>query len=390
MGSASRSQTLAERQSSPEGGRRIEQIGARGELQPLIERLVGVAQAGLPRMFRRDQRTFVHHVERVPGGSPRLAGESIRYGGMVALGARWLDEPDQRLIFGGATAAEFMAEQIASADGISNLGDLAVVSWAAATLDSGNTAPVLRRLAAEVARADSLFTVELAWTLSALVAGRREADFSAETQAVRDRLLSVFQPRTGLFPHVVGPGASKLRGHVSCFADQVYPIQALSKLHAALGDREALAAATRCGEQICDVQGPDGQWWWHYDARNGSVIEGYPVYSVHQDAMGPMCLFDLQEAGGPDFSEPIRLGLLWMDEAAEVGHSLIDDEHSVIWRKVGRAEPGKLMRGIRAVASLVHPGLRLRALDGLAPTTRIDYESRPYHLGWVLDTWLAR
>lgn len=373
-----------------ENAHRIDQIDAGHDLRPLIERLIYVSKVGLPGMFNPDERYFVHHLEQVAGSAPRMAGESVRYGAMVALGARWLSESDQRPIFGGTTAAEFMGEQLSFADSISNLGDLAVVAWAATTVGAGDTAALLRRLSREVSQAESIYTVELAWTLDALVAGHRLGNFSDEIQAVRDRLLSVFNSQAGVFPHVIGSGTNGLRAHVACFADQVYPIQALSKLHAACGDDEALAAAARCGEQICQVQGPEGQWWWHYDSRNGNVLEGYPVYSVHQDAMGPMCLFDLQEAGGPDFSEPIRLGLRWMDRAVEVGHSLIDDEQLVIWRKVGRAEPGKLTRGIRAVSSLVHEDLRLRPLDVLFPTTRIDYESRPYHLGWVLDTWLAR
>jgi hypothetical protein len=177
---------------------------------------------------------------------------------------------------------------------------------------------------------------------------------------------------------------------VASFADQVYPIQALSRYHAACDDRNALMDATRCAEQICALQGSDGQWWWHYDSRNGRVIEGYPVYTVHQDAMGPMALFDLHEAGGPDFSDAIGRGLGWMVTAAEVGHSLICDDLDVIWRKVGRAEPNKLLRAVRAGASRLHDGIRLQVLDRMFPPTRIDYECRPYHLGWVLDTWLAR
>jgi hypothetical protein len=30
------------------------------------------------------------------------------------------------------------------------------------------------------------------------------------------------------------------------------------------------------------------------------------------------------------------------------------------------------------------------ALDTVFPPTEIEHESRPYHLGWVLYTWLSR
>jgi hypothetical protein len=370
------------------GMRRAGSIGGTPSLQALIERIVHVAYTALPAMFDTERRTFVHSVHRVEGGgaAPRLAGESVRYGAMVALGAHWLEESGQREIFGGETATEFMSRGLAKSHEIQNLGDLAAVAWAASTVGCDGTEPVLKRLSEMVERRVSIDTVELAWSLSALVAGRLEP----EANRLSDRLRSVFSRESGIFPHVVGPGAGFLRRHVACFADQVYPIQALARYHAAFGDQDSLSTAARCAEQICDAQGPDGQWWWHYDARNGSVIEGYPVYTVHQDAMGPMALFDLQEAGGPDFSDAIRRGLGWMAVASEVGHTLIDDELPLIWRKVGRAEPAKLLRKVRAGTSRIHERLRVRPLDALFPATRIDYECRPYHLGWILDTWLAR
>ena len=365
-------------------------VGESTPLEALIWRIVDVARAGLPAMFDPEQRSFIHSLHRVEGAPARLAGRSVRYGAMVALGARWLEESEQREMFGGETAGGFAQRLLDKSQEIRDLGDLAVVAWAASATGCRGTAPVLERLSETVLRAESIATVELAWILSALVAGRSEVRPEQAVQPVRDRLLSVFSAPAGIFPHVVGSGGGALRRHVACFADQVYPIQALARYHAAFDDRVALSAATRCAEQICEVQGPDGQWWWHYDARNGRVIEGYPVYSVHQDAMGPMALLDLQEAGGPDMSDAIRRSLRWMEVASEVGHSLIDEEALVIWRKVGRVEPGKLLRTLRAGASRLRPGLRLRPLDGIFPPTRVDYECRPYHLGLVLDTWLAR
>jgi hypothetical protein len=235
------------------------------------------------------------------------------------------------------------------------------------------------------------FTVELAWTLSALAAAPEGAGVSEAARRAFTRLMTGFSQDAGVFAHRCGTRSrGGFRAHVACFADQVYPIQALSRFHKAFGCEEALAAAERCAEQICRVQGSGGQWWWHYDARTGKVLEGYPVYSVHQDSMGPMALLDLAEAGGRDFSEAITLGLRWMERAPELNFSLIDGDHGVIWRKVGRPDPFKLVRGLRAAASRIHPDLTLGLLDAVFPPSRIDYESRPYHLGWVLHTWLGR
>src|SRR5205085_4135860 len=115
----------------------------------------------------------------------------------------------------------------------------------------------------------------------------------------RDTLLTSRHKGSPLFPHATGPGLLPwYRTHVACFADQVYPIQALARLYHSGNDADALAAAEECAARICELQGDGGQWWWHYDARTGRVIEGYPVYSVHQHAMAPMALLDLAEAGG--------------------------------------------------------------------------------------------
>ena len=63
---------------------------------------------------------------------------------------------------------------------------------------------------------------------------------------------------------------------------------------------------------------------------------------------------------------------------------------SLVWRKVGRTDPAKLVRRARAVVSRLHPSLRLGVMDGVFPATRIDFESRPYHLGWILYAWTDR
>jgi hypothetical protein len=174
---------------------------------------------------------------------------------------------------------------------------------------------------------------------------------------------------------------------VGCFADQVYPIQALARLHAETGDTEALRVANQVAAGICEAQGEHGQWWWHYDARSGAVVEGYPVYSVHQLSMAPMALLDLGEAGGDTHIAEIALGLGWMLERPESAESLIDEKLALTWRKVAREDPRKLVRGIKAVASRTGIGAGLGTLDRIYPAAAVDRECRPYELGWLLYAW---
>ncbi len=131
--------------------------------------------------------------------------------------------------------------------------------------------------------------------MTALIAARAAADVERHLASARSRLLGARRTR---FPHRIGGTQNWYRAHVGSFADQIYPVQALARLHASADDPAALGAAEKVARLICRAQGRDGQWWWHYDARTGRVVERYPVYSVHQHAMAPMALLDLAEAGG--------------------------------------------------------------------------------------------
>jgi len=103
----------------------------------------------------------------------------------------------------------------------------------------------------------------------------------------------------------------------------------------------------------------------------------------------PMTLFALWKAGGPLHRRAVEKSLEWLIRAPEIPNSLVDRESDIIWRKVARHEPGKLSRGIQAVASRIHPALRVPALDLIFRPGWIDYESRPYHMGWLLYAFPA-
>jgi hypothetical protein len=169
-----------------------------------------------------------------------------------------------------------------------------------------------------------------------------------------------------LFGHVTGPDlASRFRRHVSCFADQVYPIQALSRLHASAVTRRARGRETVRGPHRV-AAGPAGQWWWHYDAAPVAWSRVTPVYSVHQHAMGPMALLDLADAGGQvDWDcHPARARLdgrcARVGRVADPGRSGADP--SARWPDATRASSSAAPA---AVASRAASGHRLAALDRL-------------------------
>jgi hypothetical protein len=320
-------------------------------------------------------------------------GVSLRYSAVVALGAYWLAEADQRTVLGGQGLDEFIGNLVTRVGDDTNLGDAALVAWAAAQAHHPMLAAALGRLRALDRLVAPEYVVEIAWVVAALAAARDQHDVEEYLAHARARLLDSVKPGSPVFPHVTGPGLVRgYRAHVACFADQVYPIQALARLHATADDPVALAAARACAQRICAAQGPQGQWWWHYDARTGDVIEGYPVYTVHQHAMAPMALFDLAEASGDEFTEPIVRGLRWIAGPAELGpdaEPMVQDEHGVTWRKVFRGDPRKLVRGLNSLTSLASPGLRVPGLDRVYRPDSIDRECRPYEFGWLFFAWLA-
>jgi hypothetical protein len=364
----------------------------------LLDKLLRIAQLRLADQHDNGEFVFTVTGEAVtdqhePGGGWRLrrAGTSLRYGAITALGLLRLPEPDQRTVLGGMTAIDLVGQQAKRIDEISGLGDAALVCWAAAESGHADLDHALQRLAALDRPERPVDVVSAAWVVSALAAARPLADVERHLAAARQRLLAARGP--AVYPHTTGPNTPWYRAHVGSFADQVYPIQALARLHRSADDPEALAVAGTVAGAICSAQGAGGQWWWHYDSRTGAVVEGYPVYSVHQHAMGPMALLDLADAGGDGHLDEIRRGLRWLagppeGQFAGLGQ-LVLDEPPITWRKVARADHRKIVRGLRAASTRIVPGARVAALDRVYPPGVVDHECRPYELGWLLYTWLS-
>ena len=338
-------------------------------------------------MYRRQERLFAFRLRRGREGVVS-EGLSRRYTAIALIGLAEhsevvpsvLERDDPR---------DVCARLVGDAYLMDNLGDTALTAWASTAVGYPDRQRAWNRLVELRPDVAPHATVDLAWTLSALCQDP-EAALEELRDQVAQRLIQACDGRSGLFPHRIGGAGGGLHAHVASFADQVYPIQALSWYGRASENKEGLEVAVRCARVLCDLQGCDGQWWWHYDPRTGRVLERYPVYAIHQDSMGPMALHVVGETSGIDFSPSVDQGLAWLERAPELGGaSLIDVEADLIWRKVARREPGKLSRYLQAAASRVHPRLRAPGLDLIFPPVTIDYEDRPYHLGWLLYAWPA-
>jgi len=355
----------------------------------LARRFLAISMRYLPQAYADREFAFTLRGAGAPAGGWQLqrAGTSARYGAIAALGLMRLAEPAQRALLAGETCQDLIGTLAKSLDLITNLGDMAMLCWAAAEAKHSELPRAVARLAELDRPADPVDVVAAAWAVSALVAARPHLDVERHLAAARHRLLAARGKMA--YPHTTGGNAQRYRAHLGSFADQVYPVQALARLHGSADDPEALATASAVARVICAAQGSAGQWWWHYDSRTGGVVEGYPVYSVHQHSMAPMALLDLADAGGQAHLESICRGLAWLDSRPETSADLVLEDPPVIWRKVARNDPRKLVRGLRAVATGMCPGMRISVLDRIYPPTEIDRECRPYELGWLLFTWLS-
>src|SRR3984885_7997295 len=358
------------------------------ESAALVRRLLRLSARALPQAQADGELASTLAGTRRPDGGWQLRpeGASPRYGAITALGLLRLPEPAQREVLADEVGLDLVGRLAKRLDEETSRGDVALLCWAAAEAGHGDLPHALQRLADVDRRDGPVDVIAAAWVVTALVAARRHADVEQHLAAARDRLLAA---RDVLYPHVIGGTGALFPSHGGGFADQVYPLQALARLHGSADDPVALAAAEAVAAGICLAQGEAGQWWWHYDSRTGGVVEGYPVYSVHQHAMAPMALLDRPDAGGPSCLEAICRGLRWLARPTETSEDLVLDEPPITWRKVARSDQRKMVRGLRAASTRLRPGMRLPLLDRVFRPGTVDHECRPYELGWLLLAWLS-
>lgn len=350
-----------------------------------LQELNSLAAKGLVSMFDPESRLFCHRLVRTEQGMVR-EGLSPRYTIMTLLGLREFEKAGGHSSFDTNALYESFMQDISW---IHCAGDLGLTIWLMATFAPDHLQGFLRGVNLESALsryADARHgrTTELAW----LLAGLSHAAMTSPKllAALTDLAVETYhrieenQNDFGFFGHmhVMKSLPGLLRGRIGSFADQIYPVYAISKFATTFGVEEPLGAALECGRAICRVQGELGQWWWLYDSAAGHTSSRYPVYSVHQQGMAPMGLFALEEATGQDFNEPIFRGLRWIYGANELGADIRDLDRNLIWRCI-LPKNGQTKYWDTAL-SLVRSPKQNASVGPL----KILFEDRPYELGWLL------
>ena len=343
-----------------------------------LTKLVPLALEALQRMFICDQDLFCYREKRL-GDRLLLEGLSVRYTAITLIGLVSAQQHGVKIPFN----LERLAQRLHRATE-SGLGDLGLISWGLSL-----QWPILAQQIAGTLKykidANALAVLnpmELSWLLIGLCMLYRSGVSRDET-LVHDTayvLLSTHETRTGLFYRTT-PGVRSVIRPLASFAMHIYPIYALA-IYAETFQRMALLApAQACAERLCVLQLSDGGWPWMYDVRTGSVVDPYPVYSVHQDGMAPMALLKLTQVGGYDFSVAIERGIRWLQQNNALKARMIDEKWHTIWRaqEVPRVFGFQARLMVNAVSAL----LLKRAGITIGPM-KIVAECRPYHLGWLL------
>jgi hypothetical protein len=361
-----------------------------------VQTLVRLCLARLPEMVDPESGLVVF---REDGDDLRPAGTSVRYTAMTAIG---LDHAAGHGFSSKLEAGALRAALAGELGGVENSGDLGLVLWAAARHDRSLAERALKSLLefgplARVRGGDAVHGTELAWVVTGL-AEALGADIGPERE-VRARFDHAFrmleQQRgaSGLVAFAKPVSAKSaaslplsLQGELGFFDAQVYSILAALARHRVTGDPAASEMARAIGVKIVEHQHPLGQWAWHYNVRRGTVVDLYPVYSVHQDGMAPMALLPLERALGVPTSAAVARGVAWLFGDNELGANMVDEERRLVWRSIRRKDPLRRVVYPLKLASLAGLGERLDLGARLASPAalEVDREMRPYHLGWCL------
>ncbi|HEY2645665.1 MAG TPA: hypothetical protein VGI34_01765 [Candidatus Acidoferrales bacterium] len=354
-------------------------------INPDICELNRMSVRGLVPMFISEKQVFCFRLVRTNQGMVS-EGISPRYTIMTLLGLRELERTGAKTPFDtNSIYASFSKDM----SWIHGAGDLGLSIWLTAVFAPEQLDDLFRRCNLSTALdryvdAREARTMEMAWFLTGLShAALATPELQSRLTPLADRALQMLeknQGKSGYFGHLSTtksmPGF--LRGRIGSFADQVYPIYAMSKFAVAFHREEPAKLALKCANAICQAQGELGQWWWLYDSKAGRISSKYHVYSVHQQGMAPMALIAAEEATGQSFQEPIYKGLRWIYGANELGEDMRDLSTNLVWRCIYPEQKyGKYMNVVRSLLGM--PNAEFSAAN-----LKILYEDRPYELGWLL------
>ena len=192
-------------------------------------------------------------------------------------------------------------------------------------------------------------------------------------------LVERYNSASGLFFN--GPMGSRRR--FASFASQTYLTLACYYYGEWAQNSRAIEMANTCARKLIDLQGPNGEWPWFFDVKDGRVIDFYEVYSVHQYGMAPAFLELAERYGVPKARDALIRGFKWVLGDNQLARPmLVPALYLSIRSQVRRRElHTKRLRMLRTI----HNTLLKRDADLVEPVNlQLRLECRSYELGWLL------
>ena len=288
------------------------------------------------------------------------------------------------------------------------LPDIGLLLWLSSVAVDDNLAKIVYEKLDNMLKKtsiNSLMTISLAWILTGLSKSfaliNEDEKVNKQLELLLTKLLKSYNSKAGLFTSFNGKKknifAKIIHSEIGCFADQVYSIIALSEYCKINDNQEVKSVVESATNRTISLQGNYGEWPWLFDVEKGTILEKYPIYSVHQTAMAPMALKTAGEVIGHNYGEIIEKSLEWFDKIDFDDNGFIDEEKNIIWRSIKKRGKTKSLLnhfglnygGItaddkkRIFKKIILNKLPLKH-ESIMEKLVVDYESRPYHYGWIL------
>jgi hypothetical protein len=174
-----------------------------------------------------------------------------------------------------------------------------------------------------------------------------------------------------------------LRRRFASFATQTYLTLACYIYGEFAGHQRAIELANSTTRKLLELQGPNGEWPWFFDVRNGTVVDFYEVYSVHQYGMAPAFLQFAERLGVPEARNALTKGFRWVFGENQMHRSMVIPATGLSFRS--QVRPSEMRTQILRIGRAIHNAALGRASDLADPANlKLRLECRSYELGWIL------
>lgn len=246
-----------------------------------------------------------------------------------------------------------------------------------------NAASLFDGLLEKAPQMKDLTAKSLAWLMVACLTGGEEYHENAVALATLAAERHI-DARTALLREV----PAGLRRDWAPFGEHSYMAYAFLLLARKTGNDWARDLGLRIARKLVQLQGPQGQWGWMYHVPSGRVADFYPVFSVHQYAYAPFFLVEAIDQGYDEFREPLVRGFRWILGQNELGQTMVEPMHRVVWRRMIRKGPNsKLIKFLRGMVT-IHGGLK-SGIKG-ADAVEIDRQCHGFEMALPLCVFSGR